>query len=102
MYKRQQKDQQDFQLKQQQLQIEQARIQTQAALSTQQTKAQVVMNQQKLKTQRVSKGADIMANAMHKEHDTQHQKETQAANQLHQMMTAGQQATNQPKKETKE
>ena len=97
-----QKDQQDFQLKQQQLQIEQERIQTQAALSTQQTKAQVVMNQQKLKTQRVSKAADVVANAMHKEHDTQHQKETQARNQFHQMMTTEQQALNQPKKETKE
>jgi hypothetical protein len=97
-----QKDQQDFQLKQQQLQIEQARIQSQAAISTQQTKAQVVMNQQKLKTQRISKAADVVANAMHKEHDTQHQKETQARNQFHQMMSNEQQALNQPKKETKE
>ena len=97
-----QKDQQDFQLKQQQLQIEQERIQTQAALSTQQTKAQVVMNQQKIKTQRVSKAADIVANAMHKEHDMQHQKETQARNQFHQQALAEQQARAIPKKETKE
>ena len=108
-----QKDQQDFQLKQQQLQIEQNRIQTQAALSTQQTKAQVVMNQQKLKVQNKHKAADIVANAIHKEHDTEHQKAQQFGQQIHQQgMQAGQQehqqalaeqqATNQPKKETKE
>ena len=97
-----QKDQQDFQIKQQQLQIEQSRIQSQAAIATQTTKAQVVMNQQKLKTSRVAKAADIVANAMHKEHDTQHQKSQQFDQQLHQQVLADQQTANQPKKETKE
>ena len=97
-----QKDQQDFQIKQQQLQIEQERIQSQAQIAAQQAQTQVAMNQQKLKTQRVSKAADIMANAMHKEHDTQHQQSMKARDQFHQMMTTEQQALNQPKKETKE
>ena len=97
-----QKDQQDFQIKQQQLQIEQSRIQSQAAIATQTTKAQVVMNQQKLKTNRVTKAADIVANAMHKEHDTQHQKSQQFDQQLHQQVLADQQTANQPTKETKE
>ena len=97
-----QKDQQDFQIKQQQLQIEQSRIQSQAAIATQTTKAQVVMNQQKLKTSRIAKAADIVANAMHKEHDTQHQKSQQFDQQLHQQVLADQQTANQPKKETKE
>ena len=97
-----QKDQQDFQIKQQQLQIEQSRIQSQAAIATQTTKAQVVMNQQKLKTSRVTKAADIVANAMHKEHDTHHQKSQQFDQQLHQQVLADQQVVNQPEKETKE
>ena len=108
-----QKDQQDFQIKQQQLQIEQARIQSQAAIAEQQAKTQLVMNQQKLKTSRVTKAADIVANAMHKEHDTSHQRTQQFGQQIHQQgMQAGQQEHQQalaeqqakaiPKKETKE
>ena len=84
------------------MQIEQSRIQSQAAIATQTTKAQVVMNQQKLKTSRVAKAADIVANAMHKEHDTQHQKSQQFDQQLHQQVLADQQTANQPTKETKE
>jgi hypothetical protein len=99
---KEQKDQAELQLKNRQLDIEQQRITSQAAIATQNTKAQVVMNQQKLKTNRVAKAADIVANAMHKEHDTQHQRSQQFGQQLHQQTLADQQIANQPKKETKE
>jgi len=82
---KEQKDMAELQLKNRQLDIEEQRIQSQAAAAAQNTQAQVVMSQQKLKTQNKHKAADIMANAMHKEHDTQHQ-----------------QTLNQTKKETNE
>jgi len=93
-----QKDQQDFAIKQQQLQIEQERIQAQQQTAAAQLSANTALGQQKIKTQRMIKAADIMNNAAHKEHDTQHQKETQASNQFHSIMTA----VKPNKKETKE
>jgi len=103
---KEQKDAAELQLKNRQLDIEQQRIQSQAAIATQNTKAQVVMNQQKIKTQNKHKAADIMANAMHKEHDTKHQQTTQARDQFHQLMSSehqtGLQPETQPIKETKE
>jgi len=103
---KEQKDQAELALKNRQLDIEQERIQSQAAIATQNTKAQVVMNQEKIKTQSRHKAADIVSNAMNKEHDTKHQQTTQARDQFHQMMSAEHQASLQPvvqpTKETKE
>lgn len=99
---KEQKDQAELALKNRQLDIEQERIQSQAAIATQNTKAQVVMNQEKIKTQSRHKAADIVSNAMNKEHDTKHQQTTQARDHFHQMMTNEQQALNQPAPTTKE
>jgi len=92
------KDQTDAQLKLRQLQIEEERIKAQAMIAAGQAINQAGMNNQKLKSQRIQKGGEILGKALEKHADLHRQKEQQLDTQAHQRMMAAQQ----PKKETKE
>jgi len=92
------KDQTDAQLKLRQLQIEEERIKAQAMIAAGQAINQAGMNNQKLKSQRIQKGGEILGRALEKHADLNRQKEQQLDTQAHQRMMSAQQ----PKKETKE
>ena len=94
------KDQTDAQLKLKQLQIEEERIKSQALIAAGQAINQSGMNNQKLKSQRIQKGGEILAKALEKHADMKHQQGQSLDMQAHQRMMAAQQQ--QPKKETKE
>ena len=92
-------------LKQKQLEIEQERIKSQALIAAGQGINQAAMNQAKLKSQRIQKGGEILAKAVEKDAQFRHEKNAQARDHLHNMMSAEQQAIlhpAQPKKESKE
>jgi hypothetical protein len=93
------KDDVDAQLKLKQLQIEQERIQSQAKIAAGQMIANAGMAQQKNKMQSIQKGGEILAKALEKRTELNHQKEQQLDMQAHQRMTTSQQPK---KKETKE
>jgi hypothetical protein len=80
------KDQDDFMIKQQQLNIEQERIKSNAMIAAGNAINQAGMNHAKLKSQRIQKGADMLGKASEKERQIAHERHTQmrdiAASQL--------------------
>ena len=96
------KDQTDAQLKLKQLEIEQERIKSQAMIAAGQGINQATMNNARLKTQRIQKGAELGLKALTAHTQSQQSNLQQTKDHVNQQVLAERQTTNQPKKETNE
>ena len=96
------KDQTDAQLKLKQLEIEQERIKSQAMIAAGQGINQAAMNNARLKTQRIQKGAELGLKALTTHTQNQQNNLQQTKDHVNQQVLAERQTLNQPKKETNE
>jgi hypothetical protein len=96
------KDQTDAQLKLKQLEIEQERIKSQAMIAAGQGINQAAMNNARLKTQRIQKGAELGLKALTSHTQNQQNNLQQTKDHVNQQVLAERQTANQPKKEINE